>query len=390
MTTNMTKKQIKNVLEKFEQLPFSKKEKVFKAMSERAEKATNDNDGARINRIEKGLTRALVKSWNTSTNKAIRTALGKIPKNEKRFTQKSMDKVLASLEKTYKGVEKRTVKRVKADIKDIYKTEKGRFGRKFKLKQIDKNEKVLTFKTLALANQNKKEKIIDYIKIVKSVDVNNFNIDVCKAVKFGIVDTEAYENLARLENIAVGDHFPKTKKIQVSKAIQTGVLDKGLNNADAGLFLKQEMTSILGGNVNGALPASVAKGQASTNAYFEMLNATNTTYAKNFAHINLSNEAGITQLIFSAILDRTTSQICSQMDGRVFTIEQALVHQSKVLGAENVEGLKTIAPFQRNLSEFKLGAGENLTSPATSKRLADAGVMVPPLHGRCRSSLQPV
>jgi len=388
MTTNISKENIQKVLKSFEQLPFSKKEKIFNVMSERAEKASKDQDGPKINRIEKGLTRALVKSWNTTTNKAIRQALAKIPKNEKRFTQKTMNKVLASLDSSYKGVEKKTAKRVKQDLKEIYKIEKTGFGKKFKLKQLDENTKVVTFKTLAW-NEDQ-TKIIDYIQTIKSVKAENFNMEVCKATTFGVVDAEAYENIARLENISIGDHYPKTLKPGVSKAIQEGVLEKGLNNADAGVFLKQKLTSSLGGNVNGALPASIAKGQASTNAYFEMLNATNTTYARNFAHVNLSHEAGITQLVFQALLDRLTSQICQQMDGRVFTIEQALTIQSKVLGAENVEELKTIAPFQRSLSEFKLDVGKKLDDPKTSAKLAEAGVMVPPLHGRCRSELQPL
>ena len=165
--------------------------------------------------------------------------------------------------------------------------------------------------------------------------------------------------------------------MQVSKILEES-LEKGLNHQDASLLLEQELTKTLGGNISAALPASVAQGQASTTAYFEMLNATNVTYARNFAHINLMNEGGIIRLVFDSILDRTTSQVCTQMNGKEFTIEQALIHQEKVLSAENVEALKVIAPFTRTID-----------TKASSADLAAAGVIVPPLHGKCRSELNP-
>lgn len=374
-----------NWIKTYKKLPFKKKEELFHALAEKLDKATNDNDGTRINRIEKSLTRKLVKSWNTTTNKAIRTALRSFGTGERRFTQKDADKVLKALDKAYKDVEKKTEKRVKRDTREIYKINKKSFGRKFKLSSTPNEEKsVVIFQGLKFDPLEKRVVSDNYI--VKSWN----GIDVFKAVEFGIIDKEAYENLARLENISIGDHFPKTLKSKVSKAIQEGVLDKGLNKTDAAAFLQQSLTKTLGGSIQGALPASVAQGQASVNAYFEMLTATNVTYARNFSQMNLMNEAGIEQFIFNAVLDRLTSKICDQMEGRIFTIEQGMKHQVSVLAAENVEALKKIAPFQRDLSSFGLKEGQKLDDVSTSEKLAKAGVIIPPLHGRCRSDIQPL
>lgn len=377
------------VIEGFKELPYDKKEALFQSLSEKFEKAEKDNDGKRINRVEKTLTRILTNHWNSTSTKAINKALKTFGRGTKRFSKKDADKVLSSLTKSYKGVEKKNKSRVENDLEDIYKINKKRFGREFKLSSSDEKGKTLTFKYFDFEPFGKKintNKIVRKEKTIKTW--NKRKSKVFKAVTFGAIDKAAYENLARLENVAIGDHFPKTMKPKVSRILEES-LEKGLNQQDASVFLEQELTSSLGGASSGALPASVATGKASTVAYFEMLNATNVTYTRNFGQINLMHEVGIEKLIFNAIIDRTTSVVCNQMNGRIFTIEQAIEHQEKVLAAENVEALQAIAPFTRSLSAFGLTQGQKLTSSKTSAKLAAAGVVVPPLHGKCRSELQP-
>lgn len=369
---------INSIILTYKDLPFEKKEQIFFLLAEKLEKATNNNDSAKINRIEKALTRVLVKSWNSRTNKAINLALKTIPKNGKDFTEATAKKLIKVLEKTYKGIEKKTSKRVQDDLKSIYKINKEKFSKQFK-----KNKKSLMFNGWNLDHSSMK--VVPHKYAIKSVN----EIAIAKQAEFGVIDSFAWENLSRLENVAIGDHFPKTSKVSVSNSIQKNVIQKGLNNTDATALLKQDLTTKLGGNIQGALPSSVAKGQMSVNAYFEGLNVTNVTWARNFSQINHMHEVGIRQVIFNAIIDRLTSQVCSQMDGRVFTIEQAIKHQENVLNAENVEQVKIIAPFTRNLSSFGLKEGQKLNDPETSAALAKAGVMVPPIHFRCRSELQP-
>lgn len=383
-------------IEGFKSLPYEKQEELFQNLSNKFEKATDDNDGAKINRIEKTLTRVLATSWNDTSTKAITRALKTFPHSTKRFSKKDADKVLASLTKSFKGVEKKTKSRVENDLEEIYRINKVRFGKEFSLSSTDTGKKELTFNYFDYIPETEVEKIGGekfkvggYVaKENKIIKEWNGKFDLLKAVEFGALDKAAYDNLARLENISIGDHFPKTMKPKVSRSLETA-LERGLNQADASQFLEQELTQSLGGSSAGALPASVAQGKAATAAYYEMLNATNITYARNFGQINLMAEVGIETLVFNAILDRVTSVVCNQMNGRTFTIQQAMQHQQSVLGAANVEALKGIAPFTRNLKEFGLKEGQKLTSAKASASLAAAGVIIPPLHGRCRSELQP-
>lgn len=373
----------KNWKESFKQLPFEKKEAMFNLLSEKMEKATDDGDGDKINRIEKSMVRALTKNWNSVSTKAINKALKTFPKNEKRFTKKDSDKVLRSLDSSYKNVENKTKSRVEEDLEAIYRVNKVRFGKQFKLNPTDKAVIFQGYHFDPL-----KKAVVRHNKFVQSIIWQDDLEEKLKAIEIGINDRLAFENLARLQNTAIGDHYPKTLKPRVSKTLQKA-LDRGLNHADTSATLESELTQILGGEAS-SIPASVGTGKASTAAYFEMLSATNVTYARNFGQIELMSEVGITELVFQAIIDNLTSVVCTQMDGRVFTIEQAIEHRNKVLEMPDVESLKEFAPFRRNLDDFKLTAGTDLTRPEVQDKLAKAGVIVPPLHGRCRSELNPL
>ena len=371
-----------NWKESFKQLPFEKKEQMFNLLSEKMEKATDDGDSAKINRIEKNMVRALTKNWHQTSTKALNKALKTFPTDDKRFTQKDADKVLRSLDNSYKNVENKTKGRVEDDLEDIYKINKVGFGKKFKL---DKKEKAVIFQGLHFDPLQKV--VVQHNKLVQSILWSDDLEEKFKAIEFGINDELAYENLARLQNTAIGDHYPKTLKPRVTEILNKA-REQGLNHADTKIMLEKELTQTLGGQAT-AVPASVATGQASTSAYFEMLTATNTTYAKNFGQVQLMKEVGIFQVIFQAIVDNLTSVVCNQMDGRVFTIEQVVLHRQKVLESPDVETLKGFAPFTRNLDSFGLKAGQKLTDAPTQDELAKAGVIIPPLHGRCRSELHP-
>lgn len=372
----------KQWLEAYKKLPYEKQEQIFNVLASKMEKATNDRDGAAINRIEKALTRVLVNSWTDTATGAVTRALNTIPNSESRFTQEDGDRFINTLERGFQNIEEKTQDRVQSDIEDIYRINKERFSNQFDIEQskVFFNGTIKNPVTKSLINARWK---------VRSIELSKRNAELLKQVEFGQIDAESWDNLARLENVSIGDHFPKTLKPKIAKAIQEGALEQGLNQANAGEFLARRATEIVGGNIAAATPASISAGQASAAAYFEGLNATNVTYARNFSHINLMREAEIQQIIFNAVLDRLTSQICSQMDGRIFTIEQAVTHQQAVLDAENVEELKSIAPFTRSLSQFGLDAGQSLMDPETQARIAAAGIIVPPLHFRCRSELQP-
>lgn len=337
---------------------FQQKEQVFIALCEIIEKVQGDRDGDKINRIEKGTTRFLINEWNKIATKTNRSAVkvAETGNQEAPFTQRDMNRVLKRLDKGFKNIDNNTKGRVAKDTKSIYKTNKRRFIQQFKLRQPTKKAEppLLT-------------------------------------VSFNIEDTRTIDNIARLETLAIGTHFEKNLRPTISKLIKEGVVDKGMNKKNAGLFLQRELTRKLGGKAFlKTLPRTVSlQGQASVNAYFTGLSATHVNFARNFGQINAMEQAEVDRYQIVIVEDRRTSKICLGLAGRTFELKMAKEHMEKVLGAEDVNELKEIAGWRKDLSEFNLRPGQKLDNASAAKVLSENGMSMPPYHFRCRTEVHP-
>ena len=338
--------------------PYNTRRKVFISLSRLLEKVEGDTEGAKINRIEKDLTRFTVKVWNKRATKAVNSAVNGIKGSPTaRFTKKDEAKVFKAIEKAYNGIEKEVGPKIKRATGQIYKTSQKRF-----------------------AAQNKKK-----LKSVRKVGEDA----AITGVAFDLETTAVVNQMSKLHAVSIGDHYPKTLKPTITNSIQRGVFEKGLNKAQAGEFLKKELSRKLGGKafVESVPPGIRAQGINSVNAYHEGLSATNVTLTRNMSNIQLMNEGGVTQVEVVAVMDNRTSTICQQMDGRIFTIEQVNKYAKQVMEADSVADLQEFGKWQRDLSGFGLKEGQKLTDSDASARLAEAGVLVPPYHFRCRTEL---
>jgi hypothetical protein len=99
--------------------------------------------------------------------------------------------------------------------------------------------------------------------------------------------------------------------------------------------------------------------------------------AYHYGYIKAAELRGVLQYRFVAVLDSRTSEICQAMNGTVFNVSTAARLMERVAEAPDVEQVKTLMPW-RKVSEVRG------LSPAELEAL---GVMVPPLHGNCRSTL---
>ncbi|OHD18511.1 MAG: hypothetical protein A2Y38_13920 [Spirochaetes bacterium GWB1_59_5] len=133
--------------------------------------------------------------------------------------------------------------------------------------------------------------------------------------------------------------------------------------------------------------------------------------ARNFAHLSSLREAGVTKFRFQAVLDEVTTEICRFMHGKVFLVENAINAFADAAGADDPEDVKKYQPWVRegrngNTRYMYFNRGEtreviaNINSTGMGSRsvgsysraISDAdleahGIMVPPLHGRCRSTI---
>jgi len=86
--------------------------------------------------------------------------------------------------------------------------------------------------------------------------------------------------------------------------------------------------------------------------------------------------AGKSGYVYNAVLDEKTSEVCQTLDGKVFWIADAVNLMEKVASADP-QDVKRITPW--------LKASEVVGK--SNDDLRQLGVIVPPLHGNCRSSI---
>lgn len=147
--------------------------------------------------------------------------------------------------------------------------------------------------------------------------------------------------------------------------------------------------------------------------YWEMVSMTFANRARTYTQLGAFGEAGIEQYRFDAVLDEVTSEVCRFMHGKVFTVGRAMDRFREVERARDPESIREVQPFMQvgadregNQVLFYERGGRRravaqVDEPAEGVRdevgrysralspvqLEAAGVSVPPLHGRCRSTI---
>lgn len=125
-------------------------------------------------------------------------------------------------------------------------------------------------------------------------------------------------------------------------------------------------------------------------------------------------DAGIETYEFVAVMDEVTSDICRFLDGHIFSVDKASDVLERLIELDNPEDVKYVSPWVRKGKDEDGGArlyipradGSTITvakvdrsgvgdlddhgeySGAMSDEALEAlGIPVPPLHGRCRSTI---
>ena len=88
--------------------------------------------------------------------------------------------------------------------------------------------------------------------------------------------------------------------------------------------------------------------------------------------------SGHTSYRLIVIHDDVTSTICKSLSNKVFWLADANNLMERVAAAEDVEEVKTLMPWARakDIEGF------------TNDNLVDAGIMMPPFHGHCRTTIE--
>lgn len=130
-------------------------------------------------------------------------------------------------------------------------------------------------------------------------------------------------------------------------------------------------------------------------------------------------QAGVERFEFQAVMDQRTTDICRMLDGKIFQVQNALDSYENVAQARGFDSVKDYQPWvrrrksedpgvefdlfikQRDGSEVSVGqvtqsaVGKvdqrgRFTNAMDNSTLAQFGLTQPPLHGLCRSIVQPI
>jgi hypothetical protein len=194
-------------------------------------------------------------------------------------------------------------------------------------------------------------------------------------------DKGAIEATTRQQLWWIGDLWGKHLSKTILETVRREALTRGLGRKDVG--------EIMQGVINAKVPAvSVPETwRGSKESYFEMLSGTVRARMSTSSALRSLREGGFKRYLFEAVMDERTSEMCRELDGRVFEVEDGIALMDRVESAEDPNTVKEIAGWKTG-EEIRNIIGDRSGEDA-SRALKDAGIIWPPLHARCRSVIVP-
>lgn len=131
-----------------------------------------------------------------------------------------------------------------------------------------------------------------------------------------------------------------------------------------------------------------------TDRYWKIVTTNALANARSYANLREMQEQGVHSFVFVAVMDERTTTICRSLNGRVFPVTPALDRMEGAISAQDLESLDKFTPMVRVIKD----PGDGLTFSAQGKTFGpdvdDAfllanGIIIPPLHFLCRSTIKP-
>lgn len=221
-------------------------------------------------------------------------------------------------------------------------------------------------------------------KVVKSAFSGKFQTDaVIRRLDTASIQSMAKEGPYWLNRLYARQLSDRIREIGFRTMVQGGLGVETGAKVMRGILTKE--LSLVGGPT--ALE-SVAPAKYSGNIaeYSRILTSNVANRVRNFSGLSAMNDAGLERYQIAAVRDRRTSEICIEMDGRIFTVNSGVGLMNRMNDAETPEELKAIHPWV-DASAARTIAGTGSLGQQ-SENLAGAGLAIPPYHGRCRTVVQ--
>lgn len=284
--------------------------------------------------FEKGLSRLLTKEYDSTAEKAVKSAMKAYKGNQTEAQAKAIE---SALDRSFKDFGKDVSSEIGSMIEVFYKKQVSDF-------------------------------IDEHGLVVQKASRSGPGIEV----DFSLQDEDAIEATERITVQSAGRYFPDQLSAKTSSVIRQIVLESGLPIEEAAEKLEQEIRGALGIDFDAAIPSQFRSNPA---AYFDIVANNASVQATNVGRMIAMADAGVEKFRVVAIIDRRTSAICRNLDGKEFAVSNGMSAVEGFLGVQSLEDLENIMGFSKNDSVPKW-AGE--------------GMGFPPYHHSCRSTVVPV
>jgi hypothetical protein len=299
---------------------------------------------AQIARIETVLRSFLLAKWNLLAEAATKKAAS-----------------MAS-----QGVKSDAIEKVIADIM-----------RKWSKQVIDRFD-------LDIARVYRLSRIAAWNKVKTRKGSLTYDIEVAKASvaepKFDVQDKQALEIIAEDHVFWIGDHYDTAVRSAIKEVVRDTILEAGQDRARAGEKMAKRVLEELD-------RVSIPKGYSGTaRGYFEGLTANAATVARSYGNMRSFKQGLIERYEINNPEDDRTCQVCSHMDGKVFTVQQGenqIGREMKRKG-DPKEHMKKVHPWVSMKALRGISSKAGNVSDRDSAGLAKAGLALPPYHFRCR------
>lgn len=187
-------------------------------------------------------------------------------------------------------------------------------------------------------------------------------------------DIRAVEFLSQAQGVYAGKYLTETLPNAARNILTRGYLEYG---DDAEKITQLMRKSLI------ALPNV-------TEQYWRTVAVNALANARSYSNLRALDEMGLLHFQFVSVEDNRRTPLCKSLHGRIFPVRPALDRMERAISAADLDSLEKFSPMVRQIPgdgvTFSVN-GLEFSESASTEWLIQNGVMIPPLHFFCRSTI---
>ena len=199
---------------------------------------------------------------------------------------------------------------------------------------------------------------------------------------FNVQNQGALKGLANQQRLFIYKQYDENISQQVSKAMIDNMAEQGGSAAQVARSLARD--------VGGAFVSADEE-------YLKIVATNNMNTARSYSALSSYWEVGIVRYSILVVDDERTSQVCKNLIGKTFEVQKALQVYDNMMKAQTYDEMVASRPFLQDEMKNGQPTGAMFIKQGQEKiyfdqdtmasDLAKFGIMFPPFHHRCRTTI---